>query len=390
MKEQRKGAAFYEGASWYHRTKILQEDGTTRYSKKGGFATAEEAEKSYQQCEETYKKAYRRYHLKDSKDLNLKEYLVYWLEEIYVPRVEATTQMLAVYVLYDLLLPHMTQEVKLRHLSVEYLDALLSKVAKICDSAGNKSRELLNQALKEAVVQGYISNNPVPATKPYKRKKTSITVLNKEEIRIFLDKASENNWYLEILLGLFLGLRKGEIAGLKYTDFDFLQKTVTISRQVTSNPIVLKGQAKIAEYQVIEKPPKTPNSYRTLRVPDAIIDEVIRRKEKNDFQKAKMGDAYIDNDYLSCTINGLPHATASFNMALTKLCRKSGLPHLTVHSLRHMYASILTEQGVPLIKVSALLGHSSINTTFEYYCEVMDETEKIRSFLNNNFVPEGE
>ncbi len=55
-----------------------------------------------------------------------------------------------------------------------------------------------------------------------------------------------------------------------------------------------------------------------------------------------------------------------------------------------MYASILTEQGVPLIKVSALLGHSSINTTFEYYCEVMDETEKIRSFLNKNFIPKGE
>lgn len=62
---------------------------------------------------------------------------------------------------------------------------------------------------------------------------------------------------------------------------------------------------------------------------------------------------------------------------------------MTVHSLRHMYASILTEQGVPLIKVSALLGHSSLHTTFEYYCEVMDETEKIRGFLNNNFLPEG-
>ena len=55
-----------------------------------------------------------------------------------------------------------------------------------------------------------------------------------------------------------------------------------------------------------------------------------------------------------------------------------------------MYASILTEQGVPLVKVSALLGHSSVSTTFEYYCEVMDEAEKIRSFLNNNFVPEGD
>lgn len=62
---------------------------------------------------------------------------------------------------------------------------------------------------------------------------------------------------------------------------------------------------------------------------------------------------------------------------------------MTVHSLRHMYATILTEQGVPLVKVSALLGHSSIHTTFEYYCEVMDEQERIMSFINDSFVPEG-
>lgn len=187
-----------------------------------------------------------------------------------------------------------------------------------------------------------------------------------------------------------MGLRKGEIAGLKYGDFNLSQNTVTISRQITSNPIVPKGQGKISEYQVIEKPPKTPNSYRTLRVPEEVMEEVIKRKAQNDLRKEKLGTEYIDKDYLSCSENGLPHATSSFNMALTKLCRRSGLPHLTVHSLRHMYASILTEQGVPLIKVSALLGHSSMNTTFEYYCEVMDEMENIRSFLNNNFIPEGE
>ena len=180
------------------------------------------------------------------------------------------------------------------------------------------------------------------------------------------------------------------IAGLKYGDFDFSRKTLTISRQITSNPIIPEGQGKVSEYQVIEKEPKTPNSYRTLRVPDVIMEEVAVRKVQNDLRKEKKGDAYVDKGYISCSENGLPHSTSAFNTALTKLCKRSGLPHLTVHSLRHMYASILTEQGVPLIKVSALLGHSSVSTTFEYYCEVMDESEKIRNFLNNHFIPEGD
>lgn len=389
MASNKKGFAFYEAGSWYHRIKVLKEDGTTKYSKKGGFATAEEAEKSYQRYEEEYTRAYRNYHVTASTDFDLRDYLVYWLDEIFSPRVENSTKMLASYVLYELLLPNMSQGIKLRYVNVEYLDALLARAAKTCESAGNKGRELLILALKDAVVQGYISNNPVPSTKPYKRKKSAITVFNKEEIRIFLEKASENNWYLEILLGLFMGLRKGEISGLKYGDFNLEQSTVSIVRQITSNPIVPKGQGKITEYQVIEKPPKTSNSYRTLRVPDSIMDEVIKRKKQNDFRKEQLGKDYIDRDYISCCENGLPHAASSFNTALTKLCSRSGLPHVTVHGLRHMYASILVEQGVPLIKVSALLGHASIHTTFEYYCEVLDENEKIRGFLNTNFVPGG-
>lgn len=77
------------------------------------------------------------------------------------------------------------------------------------------------------------------------------------------------------------------------------------------------------------------------------------------------------------------------NSALTKLCSRNGLPHITVHGLRRMYATILVEQKVPLIKISALLGHASVNTTFEYYCEVMDENEQIITFMNNMFIPEG-
>ena len=53
-----------------------------------------------------------------------------------------------------------------------------------------------------------------------------------------------------------------------------------------------------------------------------------------------------------------------------------------------MFATILIERGVPIEKIAALLGHSSPNITFEIYCAIMEEREKILSFINNIFNPE--
>ena len=78
------------------------------------------------------------------------------------------------------------------------------------------------------------------------------------------------------------------------------------------------------------------------------------------------------------------------NTELTKLCKRNGLPHATVHSLRHCYATILLEQGYALQMVSAMLGHASINTTFEFYAEIMDESEDIKVYLNELYPVEEE
>ncbi|MFQ9327130.1 site-specific integrase [Enterocloster bolteae] len=233
-----KSKSFFENNSWYHRTKILQEDGTVKYGKKGGFATSKEADRSYDQYEAEFKKAYRAYQIAHqvNTEIMLKDYLLHWFEEVFSERVEATTRMVGAYVLYNLILPQLDYDIKLRYVNSDYLNSILEKAAKITASAGNKSREFLNMAFKEAVTGGYIRTNPVTETKPYKRQKPKIVVLGKEKIKVLLKAASKSSWYLEILLGLFCGLRKGEIMGLKFSDFDFEQNTVYINRQIVSNP----------------------------------------------------------------------------------------------------------------------------------------------------------
>lgn len=390
MSRDKKGTAFYAGNSWYHRVKILKDDGSVSYSKRGGFITAAEAEQGYLKYDKKFKKEYRNYQISHNLDRNVSfgDYLQYWFEEIFSARVENTTRMVGAYTLYDLILPNVDENIKLKCVNTDYLNALLEMVSLASASAGNKSRELLNLALKEAVIAGYMKNNPVMGTKTYPRMKPGVTILSKEMLRVLLGAAAKSEWYLEILLGVFCGLRKGEIQGLKFDDFDRKEKTVSIKRQITSNPIIPRGQSKIETYSVVEKPPKTDNSYRTLRVPDEIMAELDNRRSLVEEYKNHLGEEFRDCGYISCQENGLPHSVTAMNAALTKLCRRNSLPHITVHGLRHMYATILIEQGVPLVKISALLGHSSINTTFEYYCDVMDENERIISFMNTQFIPE--
>lgn len=386
--EGEKRVVFFENNSWYHRTKELLDNMTVKYGKKGGFKTPEEAEESYWKYENKFKERQREFQVAylKNRDVMFGDYLMYWFEHIYSLRIETTTRMLGSYTLYELLLPSMESDIKLRYVTVEYLDALLERTSKICVSAGNKGRELLSLAMKDALFDGFITYNPVPETKPYKRQKPKIRILSKEKIKVLLKAASKSTWFLEVLLGLFCGLRKGEILGLKCNDFDFEKQTVKISRQLVANPKV-REHFQIEEYTVIERDPKTENSFRILRVPKAVMKEVERRLQKIQLEKERAGDTYEDNDYVSCQENGRPRSLSSFNQALTKLCNRNGLPIITVHGLRHMFATILIERGVPLVKISGLLGHSSIHTTYEYYCDVMDEKDKIIAFMNDTFVP---
>ena len=392
-KESKSKGAFFEGSSWYHRVKKMQPDGSVKYSKRGGFPSEAAALESLKKHNEEFLKEQRSMLIEqDSTSGNviwLTDYLKWWFEECYSIRIESTTKMLGAYVLYDMIIPCIEEDIKLRYLNTDYLNALLERVSLITASAGNKARELLNIALKDAVNQGLLKNNPTEGTRTYPREKPKVRIYSKDKLRIFLKAASESDWYLEILLATFCGMRKGEILGLKFTDIDYDLKAVHIQRQITADYTVEKGGG-ISDCSWKEKLPKSEKSDRILRLPDIIVDEIRKREGVIAMNKDIWGSEYRDYGYISCQKNGLPHSLSAMNVALTKLCRRNGLETVSVHGLRHQYATILAEQGVPLVKISALLGHASIVTTYEYYVGQMDEEERIISFMNDRFTAGGE
>ena len=381
--------AFFENGSWYHRTKILNNDYTVKYGKKGGFKTKEEAEESFQKYDNEFKSKI----LGNTNDLNnqisFKEYLIYWYENIFIERIENTTQMISAYILYNIIIPNIDKDIQLRFVTKDYLSSLFDKILGIySEQTARKTQEIINIAFKDALFEKRINYNPMSEITFIKRTKNKIIILSKNEIKKFLSYVCNDNWYLEILLALFCGLRKGEIEGLKFSDFNIKEKTVEISRQVVANYSLENGMEvkgfKIKEYSIKEGDPKTINSFRKLRVPDIIIEQLNNRKKLMDYYKQRY-KIFEDNDYISCQKNGKPHSLSAFNNYLNRICKKNGLPKITVHGLRHMYATILIENDVELVTISALLGHNSVNTTFEYYCDVMEEDGNINSYLNTAF-----
>lgn len=387
MQNKKKNIAFYERGSWYHRTKIIQNDGMVKYGKKGGFKNKEDAEKSYNKYNEEFVEKTKAKNILNF-DMNISEYLTYWFEEIYIKKVKSSTQALGIYVLYKLILPNITEERKIKTITTEYINYLLEKISKISYIGANKSRELLNQAF-QVIAGTCITENPVANSDKYPRKKKSATILNKKELSKLLEVASCENWYLEILLGVFCGLTKGEILGLKFNDFDIERGTISIERKLVMDFKIekdeIENQLKIVKYNEIEKSLENINAYRKFKVPNIIIKEVIKRKNFVECWKSTNKN-YIDNNYVSCRTNGLPHSLTSFNAYLKKVCIKNSLPVISVNGLRHLFAVILLEHEISLVKISALLGHSSINTTFEYLYDVISENKEIISFINCNFV----
>jgi len=386
--------AFYQNASWYIRYRDINQAGNTVYKLKGGFGTAKEAEEYRAQCEEEYIRK-SRYNSVLNAEMTITEYLPIWYEETYRnTSIEGNRKMVCDYAVYSWILPNIKVDLKINAINTQYLDEILEPIATNSWSAAEMARELLILAFNDAVKQKILQRNYALETKAYSRKKPeNIYIYNTQEIRQLVEIASESPWYLEILLALFCGLRKGEILGSKFTDFDLDNKTIYIQRQITSNPErlveaddfldtnVIKGKMR---YKVVEKEPKC-GSKRKMKCPDIIMYELTKRKELVDKQKELSGDDYYDNDYVSCQENGLPHNVSSINKALTEICSAANLPHTSVHGLRHMYAAILLDNSVALPKVSALLGHRSVNTTFENYADSVRSGLKIIDFINREF-----
>jgi len=228
-------------------------------------------------------------------------------------------------------------------------------------SAGTIRRmhSLLSSAFGLALLQGAITRSPLKGVKQPRLTKKAIEVFTLEEVERLLDAASHKTpqEQLRWLFALRYGLRQGEALGLKFSDFDLVNKTFTIQRTVNSLP----GRG------VVELPTKSKHSLRSLPIDSAVVRLISQLDGRGFLFPSETGgplDATVD---------------ARRWRALVAI---AGVRYLPLHAARHTVATHLVGQGANPRAVQMLLGHSSPAYTLMTY--VHPEIGEIRTLLSDN------
>lgn len=374
---QKKNTVIFERGSWYYRYKVAGEGGETKYMKKGGFSTKEEAEYAAFQFErQRVNHEYAERSGMSAGDTLFRDYLREWFENR--TSITGVTRLVYERVL-ELILPEIG-DVMLGSVNSNYLSQMIAAIAKQRASYGEKLYELLNMAIGDAFRQEMISYNPMDNVKKPARRKKDLTRLDEEQRKILFHAVFACEGRLELLLVLLCGLKKGEIYGLKFTDFNLEEKTVHVQRQVQPD---MRGTERLCQ---TEKDLGALSSNRVLSVHPFILQELQYRKAAIDVNKKIYGDQYHDNGYISCQKDGSRRSPAYMNNMLSRLCKKTGLPSLSVQDLRDQYAAILLEHGqVSFLQLKGLLGYSTIEDVYDRYSCLTEEKTNLAGRMDQIF-----
>ena len=240
----------------------------------------------------------------------------------------------------------------------------------------------LSAVLGKAYEWEIIDENPCRRIKSPAKTHSDVNALQLEDVRKIITKLPEYHDMrakMFILLVLNTGIREGEAAGLEWRDIDYDKHLISITR--TSQYIPGTG--------MIESTPKSDSSVRTIPITENLITEFKLYREWQDKEIEKLGEFYQGNPgdeaRLFTTWEGLPVFDSTFRSWLNKFLEWCEVPHVTVHGLRHTFASILIANGTDPRTAAALLGQSSPALVMNVYANPQNEA-KTRAINNLNYI----
>lgn len=231
-------------------------------------------------------------------------------------------------------------------------------------------KNIINQTLELALLNGMITNNPCNSITLPKVEKHTYEFYNLEETKQFLNAVKDEELYPLYLVTALYGLRRSEVLGLKWDSIDFDAKRITIKHTRTRcNEIIEKDKT------------KTKSSLRSFPLTEDMINLFLRIKNSEKVNKKLFGNEYIKNNYVFKWQNGNPYDPDYITHKFNSTLKKYGLKHISFHGLRHSCGSLLNEQGFTLKDIQEWLGHADIQTTANIYLHL--DTKRKENICNS-------
>ena len=353
-------------ATWYYWIYKMNADGKLVPRYKGGVATEEAAK-------EAMKKAEAEEMLKQSKWFlgknringsdTLEEYLLKWFALNYkhncgtaAYQVSAKTAEQYEWAINHAI-PHIGK-IKLNEIKRSDIKKLIFALldGELSPSSCDIIRRVLSTAFNTAIGDDLIEQNPCTHIK-IKSEKFEPRQLNIQETNMMLD-AIRGEWIEPIVkITLALGLRLGEVLGLKFEDFDIEKRTVHIRRQIT----VIGHEGKKRIYGIKDKV-KTDQSNRILGIDETVVD-IYRIQNAKYQQELILNPGMLDNHLLFFNSKRGFLIPTSVSHRFHSLMKKHEIADMRFHDLRGTSMSIAGDMGVRIEEISKNAGHSSIKVT---------------------------
>ena len=302
------------------------------------------------------------------RDMTLDQWLDYWMREIIVPNRAETT----VYGYKNIIKNHLSDELgdipiqKLSPQDLQQYYSMLMREKGLVANTVRRHHDLLSCALRMALRQDMILRCPtdrVEAPRVIPKEAKFYTPDNLKQLYQTL-----NGHWLELIVHLAgsLGLRREEICGLSWDSIDFEQRKLHIRAARTS-----------AGADIILKETKNRSSNRVLYITDDLIRLLKRERTRQTTLHRMIGSRWTNSGLVIVDDMGKPRTPNLISMSFTRFIRTRSLPTITLHGLRHTFATVASAQGAPLFDIGKALGHSTPATTGRIYTHLIDQTHAI-------------
>jgi integrase len=217
----------------------------------------------------------------------------------------------------------------------------------------------LSQALKQAVTWQLLATNPAAACKPPRVERKELKVLSVDHTAALIEFAKGGRMHMPIVLFALCGLRRAEVAALRWNRLDLQAGTVSVSISIEQT-----------KHGTREKPPKSGRG-RTVALPALVVEELRRHRVQQAEQLLRLGIRPTDDTHVCLREDATAWPPRNLTYAFRHLRKSSGLPRIRLHDLRHGHASHMLLKGVHPKVVQERLGHASIQLTLDTYSHLL-------------------